>query len=312
MARAAITRRPRRWGRRVQLGRHGVQAVVAGFIALAVVRTTWFADASWWLAKPEAFCPFGGFEAAWRWVTSGGTAAVRASSVVLAAAVLATAVVGRSFFCGWMCPLGALQEAIHGVGQRLLGRTPRLRGAVDRLADSRLARVADRWLRLLKYVVLVWAVTGVAVLGVLVWHDVDPWKALITVTGWQTGLGLVVLGLTAVLSLVVPRPWCRYACPLGAALGLASAISPVAVERHGDACLACDRCTRACPMGLAVHELTRVTSPDCIACLECVSDCPSGAGLGVRLALPGRPAEATEPLPVPQPPNERELTGVGS
>ncbi|HSN10537.1 MAG TPA: 4Fe-4S dicluster domain-containing protein, partial [Propionibacteriaceae bacterium] len=98
-----------------------------------------------------------------------------------------------------------------------------------------------------------------------------------------------VLAVTLVLSFVLPRPFCRYACPLGAIQGLVAKASPVAVQRDADACLGCDLCTRACPMALPVDRSTRVTDAQCIGCLECVAACPSSRALGVSIALP-RPA----------------------
>ena len=144
----------------------------------------------------------------------------------------------------------------------------------------------DKYLRFVKYGVLIWAVTGAAIYGVMVFKDYDPWSALINIAEWVFTPGLVVLGLTLVGSLFVERPWCRYACPLGAASGLLGKLSPVYLKRESDACTNCKICTKACPMGLDVHIATTITGVDCISCLECIGECPREGALEVKIGLP--------------------------
>jgi polyferredoxin len=144
----------------------------------------------------------------------------------------------------------------------------------------------DRILRFVKYGVLAWALSGAAIYGYMVFKDFDPWSALLTITEWVFTPGLVVLGITLVGSLFVERPWCRYACPLGAASGLLGKLSPMYLKREADACTNCKICTKSCPMGLEVHTATTITSVDCISCLECVGDCPRECALELKMGLP--------------------------
>jgi len=141
----------------------------------------------------------------------------------------------------------------------------------------------DRYLRLIKYGVLIWAVVGAAVYGVMVFRDYDPWSALINILEFSFTPGLVVLGITLAGSFFVERPWCRYACPLGAASGLVGKLSPVYLKREAAACTICKVCTNSCPMGLPVHTATTIKSIDCIACLECVGACPREGALEVKV-----------------------------
>lgn len=300
---------------RVQTLRRLTQAGVAGFIA-AVVANHLLAGEGRNAASGEAFCPFGGLETLYTYVTTGGTVIshTHLSNLVILVAVLALTVVARGAFCGWLCPFGALQEWLHAGSVWLRRRVPPLRRLTKRLetwaggpirpvyvatpARPTIAQLLDRWLRLLKYVILAWALIGAAVTGTMVIRGVDPWAALITV-GEPAGIGgLIVLAIVAVASLFVNRPWCRYACPLGAAIGLIGQVSPLRLQRQGDQCLGCSLCHRACPMGLAVERMSDVTSPDCIMCLECAGSCPNEAtgALGLKLVLPVR-TPAPAPLP---------------
>ena len=241
-------------------------------------------------ASAEAFCPFGGLETFYQYVASGGTyvSHTHLSNLVVAAAVLISAVLLRSAFCGWICPLGFIQDAIHSLSARLQKRSVPIRKAFRTLAQRGrpVWMFLDKYLRYLKYGVLLWAVTGAAIYGVMVFREYDPWSALINIAEWTFTPGLVVLGLTVLGSLFVERPWCRYACPLGAASGLLGKLSPVYIRRESDACTSCKICTKACPMGLEIHTAATITSLDCIGCLECVGECPRVGALEVRTGFP--------------------------
>jgi polyferredoxin len=268
-----------------------VQTAFASFILyIAIIHVVAGESSSNLTASPEAYCPFGGLETLYKYMTSGGSLVshTHLSNLVIAAAVLISALLLRSAFCGWICPLGFIQDLIHSLSTRMQKRFVPVRKAVRALNQSGgpVWRFLDKYLRYVKYGVLVWAVTGAAIYGVMVFRDYDPWSALINIAEWTFTPGLLVLGLTLVGSLFVERPWCRYACPLGAASGLLGKLSPVFLKREAAACTNCKICTNACPMGLQVHSATSITSVDCMSCLECVGACPREGALEVKFGLP--------------------------
>ncbi|HEX5827674.1 MAG TPA: 4Fe-4S binding protein [Candidatus Limnocylindrales bacterium] len=278
-------RRPRR-GLAALAGTQGfrraTQTAIAGFIAWLVVSRV---EGS---TSPEALCPFGGLETLIGFATGGVFVPhVHLSNVVLAVAALLTAFAARGAFCGWLCPFGFLQDVVAGVARTLEAHVPTLRAAMRTLRrrGARLA-ILDRPLRLLKYLVLAWAVLGAAAFGVMVFRDVDPWSALLEIGRGSAGIGFVVLVGVIVASFFVERAWCRYACPLGAATGLVSRFSPVRLERIENACSSCGACSKACPMGIDLLAARRVTSQDCVGCLECVEACPRAGALELRAGLP--------------------------
>ncbi len=241
-------------------------------------------------ASPDTYCPFGGLETLYLYLTGNGAfvSHTHLSNLVVALAVLTTALLLRSAFCGWICPLGFIQDTIHAVSAWAQKRFIPLRKAMRRLSQSGrpMWTFLDKYLRFVKYAVLAWAVTGAAIYGVMVFRDYDPWSALINFAEWTFTPGVVVLVLTLAGSFFVERPWCRYACPLGAISGLLGKLSPVYLKREAEACTSCKICNKACPMGLEVHTATTITSVDCISCLECVGACPRQGALNVRLGLP--------------------------
>jgi hypothetical protein len=155
-------RRPRRGLaalRGIQGARRAVQMLVLGVVSV-LAANRWAAAASGpAVTSPEAVCPFGGLETLATFLTTGVFVPhVHAANLVLAIAVLLLALVARGAFCGWVCPLGFLQDLMAGTSalvQRRVPKAHRAMRAVRRHAAP--LAVLDRPLRLLKYAVLGWA-----------------------------------------------------------------------------------------------------------------------------------------------------------
>jgi polyferredoxin len=99
--------------------------------------------------------------------------------------------------------------------------------------------------------------------------------------GRTAAVTIVALGA---LSLLFQNFWCRYLCPYGALMGLASLLSPSSIRRDPERCIDCAQCARACPSLLPVDRLLTVRSAECTACLECVAVCPARDALAMSLA----------------------------
>jgi polyferredoxin len=307
-ARVRVPRRPAAWRTKVRWTRHTVQGAVIALVGWQAVRKVTSGGDS-----AEAWCPLGGFETLWTLVTTGRTVPhVHTSSLVLSVAVLVLALAGRGFFCGWLCPLGTIQEMVHKAGRAVTDRVPglrQLRRRLERDASTERWHRIDRLLRWGRWLVLAWAIIGAAATGTMVFREADPWIALLSVAEFEFSLAFAVLIATLVLALFIERPFCRYACPLGAVLSLAGKLSPIAVQRDDSACLDCDLCNKACLMAIPVNTRTRVTDASCTGCLECVGACPSQEGLAVTLAMPTFPPRRSKATvePDPEPVTELEV-----
>lgn len=240
-------------------------------------------------ASPEAFCPLGGFESLYGLIVSGGQFIQHThfSNVILFISLLITAIFAGAFFCGWICPLGAIQQLVTGL-RRWLQKRSAIIARFARWVRVKTAPLAflDRWLRFAKYGVLIWIIWGTITAGEMVFREIDPWAGLITIGEAGITVGFWVLVATVVAAIIGDRVWCRYLCPLGAIIGLVSKLSFIKVQREADACIGCRLCTQKCPMDIKVHESSRVSSIECNMCLTCVDVCPSRGALEVRFNIP--------------------------
>jgi NosR/NirI family transcriptional regulator, nitrous oxide reductase regulator len=182
-------------------------------------------------------------------------------TVLLWAFVLVTLVVwGRGTFCGWLCPFGALQELLSLAAQRLHFKPKRLR----RQLDARL-----KWI---KYGVLAVLVGGAGMSAA--WTDsaveVEPFKTAISL-GFDRAWPFVAWALCCtLLSVFVFRGYCRYVCPLGAALALFGRVRMFAwIPRRKECGTPCQSCRHRCQYE-AIAPTGVVDYTECFQCLDCV------------------------------------------
>ncbi len=219
-------------------------------------------------ASLHAVCPFGGVVTLYQFATVGTfVQKIHQSSFVLMIVVFLTAVLFGPVFCGWVCPLGTIQEAVSSFGRKYF------RKRFNHFVPRRL----DLVLRYARYGVLAWVLYMTAVTGRLIFQEYDPYYALFNFwTSEISLLGLSILGVTLAGSFFIERPWCKYACPYGAVLGLTNLFRVFSIRRNGETCKADGACSILCPMNIPVDSVTVVHDHQCISCLECTSEavCP--------------------------------------
>jgi len=219
-------------------------------------------------ASLHAICPFGGVVTIYRLVADGTyVQKIHESAVWLLGLVALTTLALGPVFCGWVCPFGSFQEWLGKLGKKIFKRR----------YNTFVPSSVDRVLRYLRYIVLIWVVVMTAVTATLIFSDYDPYYALFNFyTGEVAITGFVALGLVMVLSLFVERPFCKYACPYGAVLGLGNLLRIFKLRRNPITCIDCKACDKACPMNITVSSTAVVNDHQCIGCLKCTSDsaCP--------------------------------------
>ncbi len=230
-------------------------------------------------ASIDALCPFGGLETLWRYISSGGqfVSKTHLSNVVIGIGLLIGVLFAGGAFCGWVCPFGAMQDALNLLRTKL------------HIREIRVSARADRVLRYGRFVVLAMVIYQTISTVKLWFADWDPYRTLFGL-GWLFEFNLAtswfaysVAVIVIVASLLVERAWCRYACPLGGAISLLGNLSFLRIRREGIACKGCSVCERPCPVKLPVATANTISS-DCIGCLACVDACPRHGALEVKLS----------------------------
>jgi ferredoxin len=165
---------------------------------------------------------------------------------------------GRGVFCGWLCPFGALQELLNGGARRL------------RLPQIRLPFIPHERLWPLKYLIFfgLFAVSLNSINLAFIGAEVEPFKTAISlkfIRAWPFVLYAVAL---LIAGLSIERFFCRYVCPLGAALAIPARIRMFEwLKRHPQCGRECDICEHSCPVQ-AIHPSGEINPNECI-CLKC-------------------------------------------
>lgn len=224
----------------------------------------------------EAFCPFGGAESLWGLVSSGQfSCALGPLNLSLFIGAIGLTLIAKKAFCGWACPIGFFGELLGKLGAKI---------TMGKFVPS--DRV-DRWLRLLRYVVLVVSLYYTYKLGELILRGYDPFYIVFSGFGHGTlgWISYVTIAALTIGALAIPMFFCRYLCPLGAVFDPFSRLGLIKIHRNVETCTACGHCQLACPHHIPVHALAKVRHRDCTNCLECVEICPDKDVLTLRAGL---------------------------
>jgi len=237
-------------------------------------------------AGAEGWLPIAGLMNAKYLFMTGRVPSVHPAAMYLFLGFLLMSILLKKAFCSWLCPVGTLSENLWKLGRRLF------RG------NLQLPKWLDLPLRSLKYVLLA---LFVAVIGYMSADALDgfmrtPYGLVVDVKMMNFFLDMsataaVVIGALALMSMLVQNFWCRYLCPYGALLGIASLLSPAKIRRDKEACIDCGKCARACPANLPVDQLVQIRSVECSACMACVASCPAQDALQFALS----PRKAASP-----------------
>ncbi len=165
----------------------------------------------------------------------------------------------RGAFCGWLCPFGALQEFVSLAARK--ARIPQI--TVPWALHERLWPI--------KYILFL-GLFGLALYSLATGEraaEVEPFKTAIIlkfVRDWPFAIYALLL-LAA--GLFIERFFCRYLCPLGAALAIPARIRMFDwLKRHRECGSPCQRCSNECPVQ-AIHPDGRINPNECIYCMHC-------------------------------------------
>ena len=202
-------------------------------------------------------------------------------------------------FCGWICPLGTVQELAYKTGRRLkLG--------IRRLTQDTVGRVRPvKWAVLILMVLVLPLAAGLGYTSYVTgdaYCQVCPSRivtTLMTANPEQIALNTsdntsiffsaarsAIYGFVMILAFAMRQPFCRV-CPMLALHAVFRRVAPLRLVKKtsGDKCGKCKACYQACPMD--IHEVAfefgnKAFHADCTMCGRCVEFCPDDDMLALK------------------------------
>jgi ferredoxin len=177
---------------------------------------------------------------------------------VMAAVMLFLTVIANKVFCGWICPLGCMQEAVY-----LISRRPRPVKCSFGISNAVRTSLFSAFILFL------------FVSQSNVYDFFNPFE----IFHWHfTPHLLISISLVTAASLWMYRPFCQFICPAGLITWLFERMSLFAVRKNGARCTNCKQCIKTSPCN-AIEGLiaNRNVVPDCFACGACIKACPEDA-----------------------------------
>ncbi|CEA03477.1 regulatory protein NosR [Pseudomonas saudimassiliensis] len=166
---------------------------------------------------------------------------------------------GRGVFCGWLCPFGALQELINEIARKL------------KIPQYELPFAVHERLWAIKYIILL-VLFGISLESMMMAEkaaEVEPFKTAITLKfdrQWWFVLYAVIL---LVINIFTRKVFCRYICPLGAALSVTSRVRLFDwLKRRKECGNPCQLCAKECEIQ-AIHPDGHINHNECHYCLDC-------------------------------------------
>jgi NosR/NirI family nitrous oxide reductase transcriptional regulator len=225
-----------------------------GFLTVTLVFLGWYANAQ--LSVVNLMALFGALVSGFSWQAF----LLDPLTFILWFSVAASLIFwGRGAYCGWLCPFGALQELTNQIARKL------------RIPQWTLPWGLHERLWPIKYMIFL-GLFGVSLMSIeQAEHlaEVEPFKTAIVlkfVRAWPFvayALALLAAGL------FVERFYCRYLCPLGAALAIPARIRMFDwLKRYRECGNPCQTCANECPVQ-SIHPTGEINPNECIDCLHC-------------------------------------------
>ena len=225
-----------------------------GFLVFTLVWLGWYANAQLSVVNVLTFSNslISGFS--WEYFLTAPLIFILWSSVAIALLFW-----GRGPYCGWLCPFGALQELTNSAAKAI--GVPQIRVPWD--LHERLWPI--------KYIIFIF-LFGMSLYSLAFAEqlsEVEPFKTAIIlkfVRDWPFVLYAMTL---LVVGLFIERFFCRYLCPLGAALAIPGRIRMFQWLRRWPECGSpCQRCANECPVQ-SIHPEGHINVNECIYCMHC-------------------------------------------
>jgi NosR/NirI family transcriptional regulator, nitrous oxide reductase regulator len=225
-----------------------------GFLTFTLIYLGWYANAQ--LSVVNLMALFGSLVSGFSWQAFLLDPLTFILWFSVAAALLFW---GRGAYCGWLCPFGALQELLNRIGRALhIPQWTLPWGLHERLWP-------------LKYMIFL-GLFGVSLSSIEQAErlaEVEPFKTAIILNFVRAWPFVAYVAALLIAGLFVERFFCRYLCPLGAALAIPARLRMFDwLKRYKECGNPCQTCAHQCPVQ-AIHPTGEINPNECINCLHC-------------------------------------------
>lgn len=198
------------------------------------------------------------------------------------AAIILTIIFGR-FFCGWVCPFGALHQFTGYIANRRKTTASKILLNRYRKAQSIKYFILILFLAMAAFPSIAAALqTGLLdpiplvtrSFNLLLLPLVDRAFGLASATArfYEGAWFILIIFLAAILlNLIIPRFYCRFICPLGALFGLMGRFAIWRIGKTQSECINCKLCEQSCEGGCEPAGSIRIS--ECVLCFNCLDDC---------------------------------------
>ena len=166
---------------------------------------------------------------------------------------------GRGPYCGWLCPFGALQELINKVAKFFKVKQINVPWKIHERVWT------------FKYLIFL-LLFGISLYS-LDWAErlaeIEPFKTAIILKFVREWPFVIFAAAVLIPGLFIERFYCRYLCPLGAALAIPGKMRMFSwLKRYKECGTPCQRCSNEC-MVQAIHPEGNINVNECLYCLHC-------------------------------------------
>jgi len=166
---------------------------------------------------------------------------------------------GRAVYCGWLCPFGALQELVNVMGRYF------------KLPQVELPFAVHERLWAIKYLILL-ALFGLSLDSLAMaeqFAEIEPFKTTFLLKFDREWPFILWALLMIFSSLFNRKTFCRYLCPLGAALSVSNSVRLFDwLKRRPECGTPCKTCAKECEIQ-AIHPNGVINMRECHYCLDC-------------------------------------------
>jgi polyferredoxin len=206
--------------------------------------------------------------------------------IITLAVIFLLTLIGPKLFCGWVCPVGAVQELIAMLADKL------------GIKRNQFSFTVAQAVRLLIFILFIFLSATAVIHGVFEGrtYAISMYDYFNPFHGMEFGANENLMGylihylpflLTVVFAFKYYRPFCHFVCPIGLYTHFLEQIAIFRITFKKNTCTNCNICVKKTPC-TAIPEIMKEATlrPDCFACNDCIEKCPENSfEIGIKRTI---------------------------